>query len=92
MSLPSELEKKKYVEVTAADLPLHCPLPSQAVWNKHPRVYLPVEAYELLGRATVVRAAILLGNTAIVVYLLYVRWSAAERERRPMPLNRTVGP
>ncbi|PYQ15816.1 MAG: DUF2127 domain-containing protein [Acidobacteria bacterium] len=55
-------------------------------------VYLPVEAYELLGRATVVRAAILLGNTAIVVYLLYVRWSAAERERRPMPLNRTVGP
>ena len=43
MSLPSELEKKKVVEVTAADLPLHCPLPSQAVWNKHPRVFLPIE-------------------------------------------------
>ena len=43
MSLPSELDRK-FVEVTAADLPLHCPLPSQAVWNKHPRVYLPVEA------------------------------------------------
>jgi uncharacterized Zn-finger protein len=43
MSLPSELELKKFVEVTASDLPLHCPLPSQAVWNKHPRVYLPIE-------------------------------------------------
>ena len=43
MSLPSELDKKKSVAVTAADLPLHCPLPSQAVWNKHPRVYLPIE-------------------------------------------------
>ena len=32
------------VEVTAADLPLHCPLPSQKLWNTHPRVYLPVEA------------------------------------------------
>jgi uncharacterized Zn-finger protein len=42
MSLPSELEKKKFVEVTAADLPLHCPLPSQTVWNKHPRVYLQI--------------------------------------------------
>ena len=39
-----ENEKKKSVEVTGADLPLHCPLPSQALWNKHPRVYLPVEA------------------------------------------------
>jgi len=32
------------VEVTAADLPLHCPLSSQKLWNTHPRVYLPVEA------------------------------------------------
>jgi uncharacterized Zn-finger protein len=39
-----ENEKKKSVEVTGADLPLHCPLPSQALWNKHPRVYLPIEA------------------------------------------------
>ena len=42
MSLPSELNQK-FVEVTAADLPLHCPLPSQKLWNTHPRVYLPVE-------------------------------------------------
>lgn len=30
-------------EVRRADLPLSCPLPSQAVWNEHPRVYLPIE-------------------------------------------------
>ncbi len=42
MSLPSELDHKS-VEVTAADLPLHCPLPSQKLWNTHPRVFLPIE-------------------------------------------------
>ncbi|MDE2407120.1 MAG: zinc-finger domain-containing protein [Xanthomonadaceae bacterium] len=29
-------------EVHRADLPLSCPLPSQAVWNEHPRVYLSI--------------------------------------------------
>ena len=24
--------------------PLSCPLPSMALWNSHPRVYLPIEA------------------------------------------------
>ncbi len=43
MSQPSELDQK-VVEVTAADLPLHCPLPSQKLWNTHPRVFLPIEA------------------------------------------------
>ena len=43
MSLPSELDRK-VTEVTAAELPLHCPLPSQKLWNTHPRVYLPIEA------------------------------------------------
>jgi uncharacterized Zn-finger protein len=43
MSLPSELDQK-FVSVTAADLPLHCPLPSQKLWNTHPRVFLPIEA------------------------------------------------
>jgi uncharacterized Zn-finger protein len=44
-SVPEHLnaQNQKFVEVTAADLPLHCPLPSQALWNKHPRVFLPVE-------------------------------------------------
>lgn len=31
------------IEVTAADLPLHCPMPSMLLWNAHPRVFLPVE-------------------------------------------------
>ena len=30
------------VEVTAADLPLHCPPPSAPAWNSHPRVRLVV--------------------------------------------------
>jgi uncharacterized Zn-finger protein len=31
-------------EVTAADLPLSCPMPDMTLWNSHPRVYLPIEA------------------------------------------------
>lgn len=30
-------------EITRADLPLHCPLPSMSLWNSHPKVYLPIE-------------------------------------------------
>jgi uncharacterized Zn-finger protein len=36
--------RQRWIEVTAADLPLHCPMPSQALWNAHPRVFLPIEA------------------------------------------------
>ena len=43
MRLPTELDRKS-VEVTVADLPLHCPLPSQKLWNTHPRVFLFVES------------------------------------------------
>lgn len=28
--------------VTAADLPLACPMPGMTLWNSHPRVYLPI--------------------------------------------------
>lgn len=35
--------KDREIEVTAAELPLHCPLPSQKLWNSHPRVFLPIE-------------------------------------------------
>ena len=35
-------------EVTHADLPLSCPMPSMSLWNSHPKVYLPIEA---TGRA-----------------------------------------
>ncbi|MCX7556043.1 zinc-finger domain-containing protein [Xanthomonadaceae bacterium JHOS43] len=31
-------------EVTRAQLPLSCPMPDMALWNSHPKVYLPVEA------------------------------------------------
>lgn len=30
-------------EIARKDLPLHCPLPGQSLWNSHPRVYLPIE-------------------------------------------------
>ncbi len=43
MALPTELDRH-VVDVSAADLPVHCPLPTQKLWNTHPRVYLPVEA------------------------------------------------
>jgi uncharacterized Zn-finger protein len=31
-------------EVTRADLPLSCPMPSMTLWNSHPKVFLPIEA------------------------------------------------
>ena len=34
---------RRNIEVTAADLPLHCPTPSRLLWNAHPRVFLPIE-------------------------------------------------
>lgn len=30
-------------EVTAAQLPLHCPTPDMALWNGHPQVYIPLQ-------------------------------------------------
>ncbi len=35
--------KQREIEVTAADLPLHCPTPAMLLWNAHPRVFLPIE-------------------------------------------------
>ena len=34
---------QRQIEVTAADLPLHCPMPSMKLWDAHPRVYMPIE-------------------------------------------------
>ena len=39
----SEANAESRYEVTRADLPLSCPMPDMAVWNSHPKVYLPVE-------------------------------------------------
>lgn len=35
--------KKKYIELTEKDLPLHCPMPDMVTWNSHPRVFLEIE-------------------------------------------------
>ena len=35
---------QRYIEVTGADLPLHCPTPAMIAWNSHPRVFLDVAA------------------------------------------------
>ena len=32
------------IEVTAKDLPLHCPTPSSPLWCSHPRVFLDITA------------------------------------------------
>ena len=42
MSEPTT-NSQRQIEVTAADLPLHCPTPSMILWNAHPRVYLPIQ-------------------------------------------------
>ncbi len=31
-------------EVTAAELPLQCPMPDMAVWNSHPRVFIKLNS------------------------------------------------
>jgi len=33
---------QRLMEVGAEDLPLHCPMPGQSLWNSHPRVFLPI--------------------------------------------------
>ena len=43
-SEPSQANAQQRYEVHRADLPLSCPGPSMALWNSHPRVYLPIEA------------------------------------------------
>ena len=34
---------KGAITVSRKDLPLSCPRPQDALWNMHPRVYLPIE-------------------------------------------------
>lgn len=38
-----QLNIKKEVTVTLADLPLHCPTNDSAGWCSHPRVFLAIE-------------------------------------------------
>ncbi|NDY96021.1 zinc-finger domain-containing protein [Wenzhouxiangella limi] len=38
---PANTERQYRVQ--RSDLPLSCPTPEMALWNSHPRVYLPIE-------------------------------------------------
>ena len=40
--LPANTERR--YTVSRVELPLSCPTPAMALWNSHPRVYLPIEA------------------------------------------------
>ena len=39
---PAPANAQRRYEVRRADLPLSCPSPEMALWNSHPRVYLPI--------------------------------------------------
>lgn len=40
-SVPANAARRH--EVTRDQLPISCPTPDMALWNAHPRVYLPLE-------------------------------------------------
>ena len=40
--MPENQDKSKPIEVTAKDLPLHCPRGDAPLWARHPRVFLDV--------------------------------------------------
>ncbi len=37
------------ITVNDSDLPVHCPMPDQTLWNQHPRVFM---AFDKDGRAS----------------------------------------
>lgn len=39
-----EANAQNQYDITAADLPLHCPMDGMSLWNSHPRVFLPLNA------------------------------------------------
>jgi uncharacterized Zn-finger protein len=45
---PQPANTRDVYEVKRSELPLSCPTRAMALWNSHPRVYLPIEA---TGRA-----------------------------------------
>ena len=42
-SAPQAANTQTQYQVTAADLPLSCPMPAMTLWTSHPRVYLAIE-------------------------------------------------
>ena len=43
MNQAQQANTENHYQVTTHDLPVCCPLPQMAVWDSHPRVYLPIE-------------------------------------------------
>ncbi len=43
MSQTKQACTRKRYEIQPEQLPLSCPLPTQRLWDAHPRVYLPIE-------------------------------------------------
>ncbi|MCG8323933.1 MAG: zinc-finger domain-containing protein [Thiotrichales bacterium] len=43
MSDPGTPRQQSPRTVSRKDIPLHCPMPQDSLWNAHPRVYLPIE-------------------------------------------------
>jgi len=42
MQKEKSVNTSREIEVTASDLPLHCPMPWMMQWNAHPRVFLDI--------------------------------------------------
>lgn len=42
MSQDKTANTAREIEISAQDLPLHCPMPSMLLWNAHPRVFLDI--------------------------------------------------
>lgn len=45
-------------------------------------LYVPIEIYELIKHATLLRAAVLIANLVVVFYLIYVRYSSRRTEQK----------
>jgi uncharacterized Zn-finger protein len=41
---PNQPNAENHYDVTAADMPLSCPMLGMSQWNSHPRVYIAIEA------------------------------------------------
>ena len=62
------------------------------LWNLRPwaewfaiisgSIYVPIEIYELIKHATVIRFAVLVLNLVVVAYLIYVRWSNSSKRTK----------
>ena len=41
---PFMSNNEKVITITPHDLPLHCPTADVALWNNHPKVFLPIQS------------------------------------------------